>query len=33
MMASEKSSIAMQATIQVRNKLASAYHDIMNMQI
>lgn len=33
MMATQKSSIAMQATIQVRNKLVSAYHDIMNMQI
>jgi len=33
MMASQKSSIALQATIQVRNKLVSAYHDIMNMQI
>ncbi|MEY3289412.1 MAG: hypothetical protein RLZZ419_1654 [Pseudomonadota bacterium] len=33
MIASQKSSIAMQSTIQVRNKLVTAYHDIMNMQI
>jgi flagellar hook-basal body complex protein FliE len=33
MIASQKSSIAMQATIQVRNKLVSAYNDIMNMQV
>jgi len=33
MMASQKSSIALQATIQVRNKLVSTYRDIMNMQI
>lgn len=33
MMASQKSSIALQATIQVRNKLVTAYHDIMNMQV
>jgi flagellar hook-basal body complex protein FliE len=33
MMATQKSSIALQATVQVRNKLVSAYHDIMNMQI
>ena len=33
MIASQKSSIALQATIQVRNKLVSAYHDIMNMQV
>jgi len=29
----QKSSIAMQTTLQVRNKLVSAYHDIMNMQV
>jgi flagellar hook-basal body complex protein FliE len=33
MISMQKSSIAMQATVQVRNKLVSAYHDIMNMQI
>lgn len=33
MIAMQKSSITMQATVQVRNKLVSAYQDIMNMQI
>ncbi|WP_312438373.1 flagellar hook-basal body complex protein FliE [Janthinobacterium sp.] len=33
MVASQKSSIAFQATVQVRNKLVSAYHEIMNMQV
>ncbi len=33
MIAGQKSSIALQTTIQVRNKMVSAYHDIMNMQI
>lgn len=33
MISAQKSSIAMQSTIQVRNKLVTAYHDIMNMQI
>ena len=33
MIAMQKSSIAFQATVQVRNKLVSAYHEIMNMQI
>ena len=33
MMAGQKSSIALQATIQVRNKLVTAYTDIMNMQV
>lgn len=33
MIASQKSGIALQTTIQVRNKLVSAYHDIMNMQV
>ena len=33
MIAMQKSSIAFQATVQVRNKLVSAYHDIMNMQV
>jgi flagellar hook-basal body complex protein FliE len=29
----QKASIGLQATIQVRNKLVSAYHDVMNMQV
>jgi len=29
----QKSSINFQATVQVRNKLVQAYHDIMNMQV
>jgi len=29
----QKSSISMQMGIQVRNKLVSAYSDIMNMQV
>lgn len=33
MIAGAKANIAFQATVQVRNKLVSAYHDIMNMQI
>ncbi|MFT5532903.1 MAG: flagellar hook-basal body complex protein FliE [Burkholderiaceae bacterium] len=33
MVASQKANIGFQATIQVRNKLVSAYQDIMNMQI
>ncbi len=33
MISSQKASIAFQATVQVRNKLVSAYHDIMNMQV
>lgn len=33
MIAAQKANIGLQATIQVRNKLVSAYHDIMNMQI
>lgn len=33
MVALQKSSIAFQATVQVRNKLVQAYQDIMNMQI
>jgi flagellar hook-basal body complex protein FliE len=33
MVATQKASITFQATVQVRNKLVSAYHDIMNMQI
>jgi flagellar hook-basal body complex protein FliE len=33
MIAQQKASINFQATLQVRNKLVSAYHDIMNMQV
>lgn len=33
MISQQKASIAFQATVQVRNKLVSAYHDIMNMQV
>jgi flagellar hook-basal body complex protein FliE len=33
MIANQKASISFQATVQVRNKLVSAYHDIMNMQV
>lgn len=33
MINSQKANIAFQATIQVRNKLVSAYHEIMNMQV
>ena len=33
MIAMQKSSIAFQATVQVRNKLVSAYHEIMSMQV
>ena len=33
MIAGQKASIAFQATVQVRNKLVSAYHEIMNMQV
>jgi flagellar hook-basal body complex protein FliE len=33
MIAGQKSSIEFQATIQVRNKLVQAYHEIMNMQV
>jgi flagellar hook-basal body complex protein FliE len=33
MISSQKANIGFQATIQVRNKLVSAYQDIMNMQI
>ena len=29
----QKANISFQATVQVRNKLVSAYHDIMNMPI
>jgi flagellar hook-basal body complex protein FliE len=33
MVAIQKANIAFQAAVQVRNRLVSAYHDIMNMQI
>lgn len=33
MMAYQKSLIATQTTVQMRNKLVTAYHDIMQMQI
>ncbi|HEU4844815.1 MAG TPA: flagellar hook-basal body complex protein FliE [Burkholderiaceae bacterium] len=33
MISMQKASINFQATMQVRNKLVSAYHDIMNMQV
>jgi flagellar hook-basal body complex protein FliE len=33
MIAMQKANINFQATVQVRNKLVSAYHEIMNMQI
>lgn len=33
MINAQKASINFQATVQVRNKLVSAYHEIMNMQV
>lgn len=33
MISGQKANIAFQATVQVRNKLVSAYQDIMNMQV
>lgn len=33
MISMQKANISFQATVQVRNKLVSAYHDIMNMQV
>ncbi|MBJ7312386.1 flagellar hook-basal body complex protein FliE [Rugamonas sp. CCM 8940] len=33
MVSMQKASINFQATVQVRNKLVSAYHEIMNMQV
>lgn len=33
MISMQKANISFQATVQVRNKLISAYHDIMNMQV
>ena len=33
MVAMQKANIALQTTLQVRNRLVSAYNDIMNMQV
>ncbi|MES2935518.1 MAG: flagellar hook-basal body complex protein FliE [Pseudomonadota bacterium] len=33
MVSMQKANIEFQATVQVRNKLVSAYHEIMNMQV
>ncbi len=33
MVASQKSSVAFQALVQVRNRVVTAYQDIMNMQV
>jgi flagellar hook-basal body complex protein FliE len=33
MIATQKANIALQTTVQVRNKVVAAYNDIMNMQI
>ena len=33
MLAMQKGGIAFQTTVQVRNRLVSAYHDIMNMSV
>lgn len=33
MVSLQKANISFQAMVQVRNKLVSAYHDIMNMQV
>ena len=33
MLAMQKANIAFQGVLQVRNRLVSAYHDVMNMQI
>ena len=33
MISMQKASIGFQASVQVRNKLVSAYHEIMNMQV
>ena len=33
MIAMQKASISLQATVQVRNKVVAAYNDIMNMQV
>ena len=33
MISMQKANISFQATVQVRNKLVAAYHDMMNMQV
>lgn len=33
MVSMQKASIGFQATVQVRNKMVAAYHEIMNMQV
>jgi flagellar hook-basal body complex protein FliE len=33
MISMQKASISLQAVVQARNRIASAYHDIMNMQV
>ncbi len=33
MLASQRSAIAFEATLQVRNKMLSAYREVMNMQL
>jgi len=33
MIATQKANIALQTTVQVRNKVVAAYNDIMNMQV
>lgn len=33
MLATQKASVAFQATVQVRNKLVQAYQDVMNMSV
>jgi flagellar hook-basal body complex protein FliE len=33
MISMQKANISFQQLVQVRNKLVSAYHDIMNMQV
>lgn len=33
MISMQKASISFQASVQVRNKMVSAYHEIMNMQV
>lgn len=33
MIAMQKANVSLQALVQVRNRLISAYHDVMNMQV
>lgn len=33
MIAMQKANVSLQAMVQVRNRLISAYHDVMNMQV